>query len=190
MNWWRIVTKATFDLQQQTGLAYSFLGFLGTEIAAQGLNGRERLHLRQDISNTGGAFSQRCELLVKSRLAKVSRILPQARWTIWSRVKTVRRLVRSSQHFFHNQMELLSYGDAEITWYKCRQYWTMDVTHPSRAWQQGLWYGQGFPCVNYPPCIRGRSTTIAHDDDTDCSNERRARNPKTGKVEHVPADDV
>ena len=186
--------KATFELQQQTGLAYSFSDLPETEIKRlQGLKWTGEAYSDRIWSNTGAlASSVKDELLVSLMTGRSVRDTSQAiaeRFEVGQ--NKARRLVRTESAFFHNQMELLSYEDAEITKYKFvavldRRTSEICQEHDNKVYDTD----KAVPGVNYPPlhplC---RSTTIAHDDDIDYSKlERRARNPETGKVEYVPAD--
>ena len=186
--------KATFDLQQQTGLAYSFSDLPETEIKRlQGLKWTGEAYSDRIWSNTGAlASSVKDELLVSLMTGRSVRDTSQAiaeRFEVGQ--NKARRLVRTESAFFHNQMELLSYEDAEITKYKFvavldRRTSEICQEHDNKVYDTD----KAVPGVNYPPLHPWcRSTTIAHDDDIDYSKlERRARNPKTGKVEYVPAD--
>lgn len=186
--------KATFDLQQQTGLAYSFSDLPETEIKRlKALKWSGEAYSDRIWSNTGElASSVKDELLVSLMTGRSIRDTSQAiaeRFEV-SKGKA-RRLVRTESAFFHNQMELLSYEDAEITKYKFvavldRRTSKICQEHDNKVYDTD----KAVPGVNYPPLHPWcRSTTIAHDDDIDYSKlERRARNPKTGKVEYVPAD--
>lgn len=186
--------KATFDLQQQTGLAYSFSNLPETEIKRlQGLKWTGEAYSDRIWSNTGAlASSVKDELLVSLMTGRSLRDTSQAiaeRFEVGQ--NKARRLVRTESAFFHNQMELLSYEDAEITKYKFvavldRRTSEICQEHDNKVYDTD----KAVPGVNYPPLHPWcRSTTIAHDDDIDYSKlERRARNPKTGKVEYVPAD--
>nr|DAR83594.1 MAG TPA: minor capsid protein [Caudoviricetes sp.] len=186
--------KATFDLQQQTGLAYSFSDLPETEIKRlQGLKWTGEAYSDRIWSNTGAlASSVKDELLVSLMTGRSVRDTSQAiaeRFEVGQ--NKARRLVRTESAFFHNQMELLSYEDAEITKYKFvavldRRTSKICQEHDNKVYDTD----KAVPGVNYPPLHPWcRSTTIAHDDDIDYSKlERRARNPETGKVEYVPAD--
>lgn len=186
--------KATFDLQQQTGLAYSFSDLPETEIKRlRGLKWTGEAYSDRIWSNTGAlASSVKDELLVSLMTGRSVRDTSQAiaeRFEVGQ--NKARRLVRTESAFFHNQMELLSYEDAEITKYKFvavldRRTSEICQEHDNKVYDTD----KAIPGVNYPPLHPWcRSTTIAHDDDVDYSKlERRARNPKTGKVEYVPAD--
>lgn len=186
--------KATFDLQQQTGLAYSFSDLPETEIKRlQGLKWTGEAYSDRIWSNTGTlASSVKDELLVSLMTGRSVRDTSQAiaeRFEVGQ--NKARRLVRTESAFFHNQMELLSYEDAEITKYKFvavldRRTSEICQDHDNKVYDTD----KAVPGVNYPPLHPWcRSTTIAHDDGIDYSKlERRARNPETGKVEYVPAD--
>lgn len=186
--------KATFDLQQQTGLAYSFSDLPETEIKRlQGLKWTGEAYSDRIWSNTGAlASSVKDELLVSLMTGRSVRDTSQAiaeRFEVGQ--NKARRLVRTESAFFHNQMELLSYEDAEITKYKFVAVLDRRTSHICQEHDNKVYNtDKAVPGVNYPPLHPWcRSTTIAHDDDIDYSKlERRARNPETGKVEYVPAD--
>ena len=186
--------KATFDLQQQTGLAYSFSDLPETEIKRlQGLKWTGEAYSDRIWSNTGAlASSVKDELLVSLMTGRSVRDTSQAiaeRFEVGQ--NKARRLVRTESAFFHNQMELLSYEDAEITKYRFVAVLDKRTSHICQEHDNKVYdTDKAVPGVNYPPLHPWcRSTTIAHDDNIDYSKlERRARNPETGKVEYVPAD--
>ena len=186
--------KATFDLQQQTGLAYSLSNLPETEIKRlRGLKWTGEAYSDRIWSNTGAlASSVKDELLVSLMTGRSVRDTSQA---IAERFEAgqnnARRLVRTESAFFHNQMELLSYKDAEITKYRFVAVLDKRTSHICQEHDNKVYdTDKAVPGANYPPLHPWcRSTTIAHDEDIDYSKlERRARNPKTGKVEYVPAD--
>ena len=186
--------KATFDLQQQTGLAYSFSDLPETEIKRlQGLKWTGEAYSDRIWSNTGAlASSVKDELLVSLMTGRSVKDTSQAiaeRFEVGQ--NKARRLVRTESAFFHNQMELLSYEDAEITKYKFVAVLDKRTSHICQQHDNKVYdTDRAVPGVNYPPLHPWcRSTTIAYDEDADYSKlERRARNPKTGEVEYVPAD--
>ena len=186
--------KAAFDLQQQTGLAYSFSDLPETEIKRlQGLKWTGEAYSDRIWSNTGAlASSVKDELLVSLMTGRSVRDTSQAiaeRFEVGQ--NKARRLIRTESAFFHNQMELLSYEDAEITKYKFVAVLDKRTSHICQEHDNKVYdTDKAVPGVNYPPLHPWcRSTTIAYDEDADYSKlERRARNPKTGKVEYVPAD--
>ena len=186
--------KATFDLQQQTGLAYSFSNLPETEIKRlKALKWTGEGYSDRIWENTGAlALSVKDELLISLMTGRSVRDTSQAiaeRFEVGQ--NKARRLVRTESAFFHNQMELLSYEDAEITKYKFVAVLDRRTSHICQEHDNKVYdTDKAVPGVNYPPLHPWcRSTTIAHDEDIDYSKlERRARNPKTGKVEYVPAD--
>nr|DAN44893.1 MAG TPA: minor capsid protein [Caudoviricetes sp.] len=186
--------KATFDLQQQTGLAYSFSNLPETEIKRlKDLKWTGEAYSDRIWNNTGAlASSVKDELLVSLMTGRSVRDTAQAiaeRFEVGQ--NKARRLVRTESAFFHNQMELLSYEDAEITKYRFIAVLDRRTSHICQEHDNKVYdTDKAVPGVNYPPLHPWcRSTTIAHDDDIDYSKlERRARNPETGKVEYVPAD--
>ena len=186
--------KATFDLQQQTGLAYSFSGLPETEIKRlQGLKWTGEAYSDRIWSNTGAlASSVKDELLVSLMTGRSVRDTSQAiaeRFEVGQ--NKARRLVRTESAFFHNQMELLSYEDAEITKYKFVAVLDRRTSHICQEHDNKVYdTDKAVPGVNYPPLHPWcRSTTVAYDEYADYRKlERRARNPETGKVELVPAD--
>lgn len=186
--------KATFDLQQQTGLAYSFSDLPETEIKRlQAFKWTGEGYSDRIWSNTGAlASSVKDELLVSLMTGRSVRDTSQAiaeRFEV-SKGKA-RRLVRTESAFFHNQMELLSYEDAEITKYKFVAVLDKRTSHICQQHDNKVYNtDEAVPGVNYPPLHPWcRSTTIAYDEDTDYSKlERRAIDPVTGRTEYVPAD--
>ena len=186
--------KATFDLQQQTGLAYHFSGLPETEIKRlKAFKWTGEAYSDRIWSNTGAlASSVKDELLVSLMTGRSVRDTSQAiaeRFEV-SKGKA-RRLVRTESAFFHNQMELLSYEDAEIEKYKFVAVLDRRTSHICQEHDNKVYNtADAVPGVNYPPLHPWcRSTTVGYDEDIDYSKlERRARNPETGKVEYVPAD--
>lgn len=186
--------KATFDLQQQTGLAYSFSNLPETEIKRlRGLKWTGEAYSDRIWSNTGAlASSVKDELLVSLMTGRSVKDTSQAiaeRFEVGQ--NNARRLVRTESAFFHNQMELISYEDAEITKYRFIAVLDKRTSHICQEHDNKVYdRDKAVPGVNYPPLHPWcRSTTVAYDEDADYSKlKRRARNPETGKTELVPAD--
>ena len=186
--------KATFDLQQQTGLAYSFSNLPETEIKRlRGLKWTGEAYSDRIWENTGAlASSVKDELLVSLMTGRSVRDTSQAiaeRFEVGQ--NKARRLVRTESAFFHNQMELLSYEEADIEKYIFvavldKRTSRICQEHDNQVYDRD----KATPGVNCPPMHPWcRSTTVGYDEDADYSKlKRRARNPKTGKVEYVPAD--
>lgn len=188
--------KATFDLQQQTGLAYGFSGLPESEIKhLQSFSwvGDGSTYSTDIWKNTGKLTSSiKDELLISLMTGRDTRGTAQAiaeRFNVGQ--NDARRLVRTESAFFHNQMELLSYEEADIEKYIFvavldKRTSRICQEHDNQVYDRD----KAVPGVNHPPMHPWcRSTTIAYDEDADYSKlKRRARNPVTGKTELVPAD--
>lgn len=188
--------KATFDLQQQTGLAYSFSGLPESEIKhLQSFSwvGDGSTYSTDIWKNTGKLTSSiKDELLISLMTGRDTRGTAQAiaeRFNVGQ--NDARRLVRTESAFFHNQMELLSYEEADIEKYIFvavldKRTSRICQEHDNQVYDRD----KAVPGVNCPPMHPWcRSTTIGYDEDADYSKlKRRARNPVTGKTELVPAD--
>ena len=188
--------KATFDLQQQTGLAYGFSGLPESEIKhLQSFSwvGDGSTYSTKIWKNTGKLTSSlKDELLISLMTGRGTRETAQAiaeRFNVGQ--NDARRLVRTESAFFHNQMELLSYEEADIEKYIFvavldKRTSRICQEHDNQVYDRD----KAVPGVNCPPMHPWcRSTTVGYDEDADYSKlKRRARNPETGKTELVPAD--
>lgn len=188
--------KATFNLQQQTGLAYGFSGLPESEIKhLQSFSwvGDGSTYSTDIWKNTGKLTSSiKDELLISLMTGRDTRETAQAiaeRFNVGQ--NDARRLVRTESAFFHNQMELLSYEEADIEKYIFvavldKRTSRICQEHDNQVYDRD----KAVPGVNCPPMHPWcRSTTVGSDEDADYSKlKRRARNPVTGKTELVPAD--
>lgn len=188
--------KATFDLQQQTGLAYGFSELPESEIKhLQSFSwvGDGSTYSTDIWKNTGKLTSSiKDELLMSLMTGRDTRETAQAiaeRFNVGQ--NDARRLVRTESAFFHNQMELLSYEEADIEKYIFvavldKRTSRICQEHDNQVYDRD----KAAPGVNCPPMHPWcRSTTVGYDEDADYSKlKRRARNPVTGKTELVPAD--
>lgn len=188
--------KATFDLQQQTGLAYGFSGLPESEIKhLQSFSWLDdgSTYSTNIWKNTGKLTSSiKDELLMSLMTGRSVRDASQAiaeRFDVGQ--NNARRLVRTESAFFHNQMELLTYEEADIDKYIFvavldKRTSRICQEHDNQVYDRD----KAVPGVNCPPMHPWcRSTTVAYDEDADYSKlKRRARNPETGKTELVPAD--
>lgn len=188
--------KATFDLQQQTGLAYGFSGLPESEIKhLQSFSwlGDGSTYSTDIWKNTEKLTSSiKDELLMSLMTGRDTRETAQAiaeRFNVGQ--NDARRLVRTESAFFHNQMELLSYEEADIEKYIFVAVLDKRTSRICQEHDNQLYdRDKAVPGVNCPPMHPWcRSTTVAYDEDADYSKlKRRARNPVTGKTELVPAD--
>lgn len=188
--------KASFDLQQQTGLAYGFSGLPESEIKhLQSFSwvGDGSTYSTNIWKNTGKLTSSiKDELLMSLMTGRGTRETAQAiaeRFDVGQ--NDARRLVRTESAFFHNQMELLSYEEADIEKYIFVAVLDKRTSHICQEHDNKVYdRDKAVPGVNCPPMHPWcRSTTVGYDEDADYSKlKRRARNPETGKTELVPAD--
>ena len=188
--------KATFDLQQQTRLAYGFSGLPESEIKhLQSFSwvGDGSTYSTDIWKNTGKLTSSiKDELLMSLMTGRDIRGTAQAiaeRFNVGQ--NDARRLVRTESAFFHNQMELLSYEEADIEKYIFVAVLDKRTSHICQEHDNKIYdRDKAVPGVNCPPMHPWcRSTTVGYDEDADYSKlKRRARNPVTGKTELVPAD--
>ena len=102
-----------------------------------------------------------------------------------------KRLIRTETAHINNEMEALSYEEADIEKYRFVAVLDTRTSHICREHDYKVYkVSERQVGVNYPPlhpfC---RSTTIAVFDDEDLTElSRRARDPKTGKTTTIPGD--
>ena len=102
-----------------------------------------------------------------------------------------KRLIRTETAHINNEMEALSYEEADIEKYRFVAALDTRTSHICREHDYKVYkVSERQVGVNYPPlhpfC---RSTTIAVFDDEDLTElSRRARDPKTGKTTTIPGD--
>ena len=188
--------KTTYELQKKTGLAYSFSTLPDEDIKrmqAFSWTGDGGTYSSRIWDNTGKLTeSIKDELLISLMTGLDTRETAQAiaeRFNVGQ--NDARRLVRTESAFFHNQMELLSYEEADIEKYIFvavldKRTSRICQEHDNQVYDRD----KATPGVNCPPMHPWcRSTTVGYDEDADYSKlKRRARNPVTGKTELVPAD--
>ncbi|HEV0069133.1 TPA: minor capsid protein, partial [Streptococcus pneumoniae] len=168
--------KATFDLQQQTGLAYGFSGLPDSEIKhLQSFSwvGDGSTYSTNIWKNTGKLTSSiKDELLMSLMTGRDTRETAQAiaeRFNVGQ--NDARRLVRTESAFFHNQMELLSYEEADIEKYIFvavldKRTSRICQEHDNQVYDRD----KAVPGVNCPPMHPWcRSTTVGYDEDADYS---------------------
>nr|DAU16366.1 MAG TPA: minor capsid protein [Caudoviricetes sp.] len=186
--------RATFELQQQAGLAYSFNALPEAEILRlRALKWSGDNYSGRIWNNTDElARKLKDEFLVGFMTGRSDRDvvnLISDRFDVGR--NNARRLVRTESAFFHNEMEALSYEDADIEYYRFIAVLDKRTSAICRDQDNNVYkVSERKTGVNYPPLHPWcRSTTVAHFDDVELSNlERRARDPKTGKIISVPAD--
>lgn len=186
--------RSTFELQQQSGLAYHFNSPSEAEISSLLRSRWEGGSFSSRIWNNTQSLSQglKTELLISLLSGRSDRETAEAIAKRFEAGKyNSRRLVRTESAFFHGQMELKSYEEADVEWYRFVA--VLDLRTSSKCQHQdGKTYkvSEAVTGVTYPPLHPWcRSTTIASDDKEWLSKlERRARDPETGKNIFVPGD--
>lgn len=182
-----------YDLQKQTGLAYSF-GYISPKMIERVINSRW----------SGANYSERIwgntqkladdlkqELLLSLVTGRTDREAAEVfvqRFAVGA--SYARRLIRTESCYLCTQMDMLSYEDAEIEYY--RYLATLDLRTSKICRELD---GKVFRVadqqtgVNAPPMHPWcRSTTTAALNDEDLARlTRRAIDPATGKEIHVPA---
>jgi phage head morphogenesis protein, SPP1 gp7 family len=187
--------KTTYELQKKTGLAYSFSTLPDEDIKrmqAFSWTGDGGTYSSRIWGNTGKLTeSIKDELLISLMTGRDAQGMVDAIAERFEASQTdTRRLVRTESAFFHNQMELLSYEEAEIDKYTFvatldNRTSTICQKHDNKVYRVDEAVA-GFNCPPMHPWCR--STTVAHDDEADYDKlKRRARNPVTGKTELVPS---
>ena len=184
---------SVFDLQEQTGLAYS-LGYISPQMIERVINSRwsganysERIWGNtQKLADT---LKQELLLsLVTGRTDREAAEVFAQRFAVGA--SYARRLIRTESCHLCTQMDMLSYEDAEIEFY--RYLATLDLRTSKICRELD---GKVFRVadqqtgVNAPPMHPWcRSTTTAALSDEDLARlTRRAIDPVTGKEIHVPA---
>lgn len=186
--------KSIFDIQKDTGLAFSFSGISAKQIDRllkskwSGKNYSNRIwgntrKLAQDLKE---------ELLVNLLTGRTDREVADIISNKFaSGAMEARRLVRTESCYIANEMEAMSYEDCDIEKYMFVA--TLDKRtskvcqeHDHKVYKvKDRQPGKNCPPM-HPWC---RSTTVAYlDDKTLEGMERRARDPETGKTYTVPAD--
>lgn len=186
--------RSTFELQQRSGLGYSFNSPSEAEISSLLRSRWEGGSFSSRIWNNTQSLSQglKTELLVSLLSGRSDRETAEAIAKRFEAGKyNSRRLVRTESAFFHGQMELKSYEEADVEWYRFVA--VLDLRTSSKCQHQdGKTHkvSEAVTGVTYPPLHPWcRSTTIASDDKEWLSKlERRARAPETGKNILVPGD--
>lgn len=186
--------RSIFDIQQQTGLGFSF-DLVDTEVIDRVINSKwSGANYSARIWHNTQALAQdlKEELLVNLVTGRTDREAAEIIANKYAQgASNARRLVRTESCNLANQMEMQSYEECGIE--KYRFVATLDLRTSSVCRKLD---GKVFPVseqqpgVNCPPMHPWcRSTTICVIDEMDMSNmKRRARDPVTGKTKTVPAD--
>ncbi len=186
--------RGVFDMQQRTGIAFSFSKVserMIREILQQAWSGRH--YSKRIWQNTDTLAAELRQTLLKGVLTGKSsgRMAAEIQDRFHASYSRALTLVRTEHSYCANSAELARYKDIDVK--KYRFVATLD-SHTSEICRD--LDGQEFPVedaapgTNYPPMHpRCRSTTIeALSAALMQKLERRARDPETGKLMTVPAD--
>lgn len=185
--------KGIFDIQQRTGLGFSF-NVVDAKAIERVINSKwsgENYSKRIWKNTQALAQDLKGELLINLVTGRTDREVAEIIQNKFaSGASEARRLVRTESNHLANQMEMKSYEECDIDWYlyvatldlrtsfKCRE---LDGKRFKVSEQQP---GKNCPPM-HPWC---RSTTICDITEEELAGmERRARDPVTGKTEKVPA---
>ncbi|SEF25500.1 phage putative head morphogenesis protein, SPP1 gp7 family [Streptococcus gallolyticus] len=184
----------TYELQKRLGVAYDFNTLPEREISRlQRSNWYGDNYSSRIWNNTQAlADSLKNELLIGLMTGRSTRDIAEIisqRFDVGKNAS--RRLVRTESAYYHGQMELKSYDEADISQYQFVA--TLDLRTSTICREHDLMVyktKEAIVGVNYPPMHPWcRSTTIAYFDDKWAKGKkRRAKDPKTGKNILVPAD--
>ncbi|HDR3341880.1 TPA: minor capsid protein, partial [Bacillus anthracis] len=184
----------TYELQKRLGVAYDFNTLPEREISRlQRSNWYGDNYSSRIWNNTQAlADSLKNELLIGLMTGRSTRDIAEIisqRFDVGKNAS--RRLVRTESAYYHGQMELKSYDEADISQYQFVATLDLRTSTICREHDQLVYdTKEATVGVNYPPMHPWcRSTTIAYFDDKWAKDKkRRAKDPKTGKNILVPAD--
>lgn len=184
----------TYELQKRLGVAYDFNILPEREISRlqrsnwYGDNYSSRIWNNTQVL----ADSLKNEFLIGLMTGRSTRDIAEIisqRFDVGKNAS--RRLVRTESAYYHGQMELKSYDEADISQYQFVATLDLRTSTICREHDQMVYKTKEATVgVNYPPMHPWcRSTTIAYFDDKWAKGKkRRAKDPKTGKNILVPAD--
>lgn len=185
--------RRIFQTQKQTGLGFSFSHVSASEIDQlvktkwYGANYSERIW-----NNTQALAEQlKEELTVNFLTGRTNREAAEAiGFRFGTGIQKARRLVRTESTYLANQMEMKSYEESGIERYRFVAVLDLRTSEICRSLDGKVFpVSEQQPGKNCPPmhpyC---RSTTTCELSEEELAKlKRRARNPKTGKTETVPA---
>ena len=184
---------SVYDLQKQTGLAYSF-GYISPKMIERVINSRwSGANYSERIwGNTRKlADNLKRELLLSLVTGRTDRETAEVfaqRFAVGA--SYARRLIRTESCYLCTQMDMLSYEDAEIEYYRYLATLDLRTSKICRELDGKVFRVEDQRTgVNAPPMHPWcRSTTTAALSDEDLARlTRRAIDPATGKEIHVPA---
>lgn len=185
--------KSIFNIQQQVGFSFGFnvidSNAIDRVINSKWLGGNYSQRIWKNTQALAKDLKE--ELLINMVTGRTDREVANIIANKFGQgASNARRLVRTESCHLANQMEMESYEECDIEYYRFVA--TLDLRTSSECRKlDGKKYkvSEQQPGLNCPPMHPWcRSTTICNIDDEDLSQmQRRARNPETGKTETVPA---
>lgn len=185
--------KSIFDIQQRTGLGFSF-NVVDAKAIDRVINSKwsgENYSKRIWKNTQALAQDLKEELLINLVTGRTDREAAEIIQNKFSSgASEARRLVRTESNNLANQMEMKSYEECDIDWYLYVA--TLDLRTSSKCREldgKRFKVSEQQPGKNCPPMHPWcRSTTICDITEEELAGmERRARDPVTGKTEKVPA---
>ena len=186
--------RSIFDIQQRTGLGFSFSA-IDPAVIDKVINSKwSGANYSSRIWNNTQALAQdlKEELLVNLVTGRTDREAAEIIANKYAQgASNARRLVRTESCNLANQMEMQSYEECGIEKYRFVATLDLETSKVCRKLDGKVFpVSEQQPGVNCPPMHPWcRSTTICLIDGMDMANmKRRARDPVTGKTNTVPAD--
>ena len=186
--------RSVFDIQQRTGLGFSF-STIDPTVIDKVINSKwSGANYSTRIWNNTQALAQdlKEELLVNLVTGRTDREAAEIIANKYAQGSSnARRLVRTESCNLANQMEMQSYEECGIEKYRYVATLDLKTSEACRKLDGKVFpVSEQQPGVNCPPMHPWcRSTTICVIDEIDMSNmKRRARDPVTGKTNTVPTD--
>ena len=185
--------KSIFDIQQRTGLGFSF-NVVDAKAIDRVINSKwsgENYSKRIWKNTQALAQDLKEELLINLVTGRTDREVAEIIQNKFSSgASEARRLVRTESNHLANQMEMKSYEECDIDWYLYVA--TLDLRTSSKCREldgKRFKVSEQQPGKNCPPMHPWcRSTTICDITEEELAGmERRARDPVTGKNIKVPA---
>lgn len=186
--------RTIFDIQQRTGFGFSFAA-IDHKVIDRVINSKwyGANYSGRIWRNTQGlAKSIKEELLVSLITGRTDREVADIIANKFaSGASAARRLVRTESCNLANQMEMISYEECGIEYYRFVATLDLRTSDVCRSLDgKRFKVSEQQPGLNCPPMHPWcRSTTICDIANNElAAMQRRARNPETGKTEMVPAD--
>lgn len=184
--------KSIYDIQHDTGLAFSFAGISADQIDKVLKSKWSGINYSQRIWNNTQKLAENLkeELLINLMTGRTDREVAEIISNKFGAgAIEARRLVRTESNYIANEMEEQSYEECDIEKYMFIATLDKKTSKVCQEHDHKIYLVKDRqPGKNCPPMHPWcRSTTIAYlDNETINGMERRARDPETGEVYKVP----